>query len=207
MSSRIALKDLIEALAGAVIEAQDRIEQHQIANLGSYFDENNRPKSVLLRLPSLQPGAQEGSEDLYRAPLLPLVATNMLRIKDVEISFDVDLGALSDEEAAAAPGGRCQHAVARCAGPREEERAGAHPWAAGGQAQQRPCGVAGRGHGADGGRSPAHQSAQPDPGGLQDARCDLRRPARIGAVAADAGPAIPRARPDPVTLIRGAIHG
>lgn len=105
MSSRIALKDLIEALAGAVIEAQDRIEQHQIANLGSYFDENNRPKSVLLRLPSLQPGAQEGSEDLYRAPLLPLVATNMLRIKDVEISFDVDLGAPSDEEAAAAPEG------------------------------------------------------------------------------------------------------
>lgn len=98
MSSRIALKDLIEALAGAVIEAQDRIEQHQIANLGSYFDENNRPKSVLLRLPSMQPGAPEDAEDLYRAPLLPLVATNMLRIKDVEISFDVDLGALSDED-------------------------------------------------------------------------------------------------------------
>lgn len=102
MSSRVSLKDLIEALAGAVIEAQDRIEQHQIVNLSSYFDENNRPRSVLLRLPSMNPNAEEGSEDLYRAPLLPLVSTNLLKIKDVEISFDVDLGALGDDDAAAA---------------------------------------------------------------------------------------------------------
>jgi hypothetical protein len=96
MSSKVELKDLIEALAGAVIEAQDRIEQHQIVNLSSYFDSDNRPKSVLIRLPSLTPGAEEGSEDLYRAPLLPLVSTNLLKIKDVEISFDVDLGAIGD---------------------------------------------------------------------------------------------------------------
>lgn len=100
MSSRVALKDLIEALAGAVIEAQDRIEQHQIVNLSSYFDEDNRPKSVLIRLPSLNPNAEEGSEDLYRAPLLPLVSTNLLKIKDVEISFDVDLGALGEDDGA-----------------------------------------------------------------------------------------------------------
>jgi hypothetical protein len=107
MAAQVALKDLIEALAGAIVEAQDRIEQHQIANLSSYFDADNRPKSVLIRLPSMHPQAAEGDEDLYRAPLLPLVSTNLLKIKDVELSFDVDLGEvagdLSPPPAATAP--------------------------------------------------------------------------------------------------------
>ena len=94
MSSRVDLKELIEALAGAVIDAQDRIEQHQIAKLGQYFDEDNRPRTVVMRLPSMQPDAEPGTEDLYRAPLLGLVPANALKIKDVEMRFDVDLGAL-----------------------------------------------------------------------------------------------------------------
>lgn len=101
MAGQTSLNDLIEALAGAVIEAQDRIEQHQMANLGAYFDEHNRPKSVLIRLPSQHPQAGEYDEDLYRAPLLPLVSTNVLRIKDVEISFDAELGDLSEDVSSA----------------------------------------------------------------------------------------------------------
>jgi len=96
--ANITLKDLLEALAGAVIGAQDRIEQHQIASLGSYFDSDNRPRSVLLRLPSLHPGAAEGDEDYYRAPLLSLVPTNPLQIREVEIDFDAQLGELGEEE-------------------------------------------------------------------------------------------------------------
>lgn len=94
MASNIRLNDLIEALAGAVIEAQDNIERHQIANLRSYFDDQMRPRSLVVRLPSIQPQAEPGSEDYYRAPLLPLVSANMLKIKDVEITFDADLGQL-----------------------------------------------------------------------------------------------------------------
>lgn len=97
MASNIPLDDLIEALAGAVIEAQDNIEQHQISNLLGYFDSQNRPKSLVVRLPSIHPQAEEGSEDFYRAPLLPLVSTNLLKIKDVEITFDVDLGQMTEE--------------------------------------------------------------------------------------------------------------
>ena len=99
MASNIPLNDLIEALAGAVIDAQDRIEQHQISNLLGYFDSQNRPKSLVVRLPSIHPQAEEGSEDYYRAPLLPLVSTNLLKIKDVEITFDVDLGQLTENPA------------------------------------------------------------------------------------------------------------
>ncbi|MBV6775309.1 DUF2589 domain-containing protein [Xanthomonas euvesicatoria] len=101
--AQISLNDLIEALAGAVIDAQDRIEQHQMANLGAFFDEDNRPRSVLIRLPSQHQEAGENDEDLYRAPLLPLVSSNVLRIKDVEISFDAQLGELSELDEAVVP--------------------------------------------------------------------------------------------------------
>jgi hypothetical protein len=104
MATRITLKDLLEALASAVIGAQDRIEQHQTASLGSYFDSDNRPKSVLIRLPSLHPGAEEGDEDYYRAPLLSLTSANPLRIREVEIDFDVQLGEIGEEEVTDAGG-------------------------------------------------------------------------------------------------------
>jgi hypothetical protein len=105
MATSITLRDLLEALASAVIGAQDRIEQHQIATLGGYFDSDNRPKSVLMRLPSLHPGAKEGDEDYYRAPLLALTPTNPLRIREVEIDFDVQLGEIGEEETSAADDG------------------------------------------------------------------------------------------------------
>ncbi|MET0256149.1 MAG: DUF2589 domain-containing protein [Luteibacter sp.] len=106
MPPQTPLPGLIEAMASAVIDAQDRIEKRQIQHLGDYFDEDNRPKSIVIRMPSMRPGATEDDEDLYRAPLLPLVSTNLLRIKDVEISFDVDMGSLADQvpEAAAEDG-------------------------------------------------------------------------------------------------------
>lgn len=91
MAGEVSLNDLIEALSNAVIEAQDRIEQHQISNISRYFDEDNRPISVNVKLPSLDPNSEE--EDVnYRLPLLALVSNNPLRIKDVEISFDADIG-------------------------------------------------------------------------------------------------------------------
>ena len=94
MAAQTSLNSLIEAIAGAVVDAQDRIEQHQMAHLSDFFDADNRPKSVVIRMPSLHPNAGEDDEDLYRAPILPLVSTNVLRIKDVEITFDADIGPL-----------------------------------------------------------------------------------------------------------------
>jgi len=96
MTTQTPLPGLVEAMAGAVIDAQERIEKRQLAHLGEYFDEHNRPKSIVIRMPSMKPDATEDDEDLYRAPLLPLVSTNLLRIRDVEISFDADLGSLAE---------------------------------------------------------------------------------------------------------------
>ncbi|WP_448102692.1 DUF2589 domain-containing protein [Luteibacter jiangsuensis] len=104
MPTQTPLPGLIEAMAGAVIDAQERVEKRQLAYLGEYFDEDNRPKSIVIRMPSMHPDATEEDEDLYRAPLLPLVSTNFLRIKDVEISFDADLSGLMDEGPQSAQG-------------------------------------------------------------------------------------------------------
>ena len=106
MAGEVSLNDLIEALANAVIEAQDRIEQHQISNISRYFDEDNRPISVDVKLPSLNPKADEDEDVDYRVPLLALVSSNPLRIKDVEISFDTDISELGGIDQSKPPNGK-----------------------------------------------------------------------------------------------------
>jgi hypothetical protein len=96
MATQVSLNDLIESMANAVIEAQDRIEQHQIANIRRYFDSDNRPVSVHLRMPSLHPDAGEDDVEKLRVPLLALVSSNQLKIKEVEISFDAEIGEFED---------------------------------------------------------------------------------------------------------------
>lgn len=97
MAGNASLDNLIEGLAGAVVEAQRRIEAHQISNFLSFFDEDNRPKKLDILLPSLHP-EKLGEDVRYRVPLLPLVASSQLRIKEVEISFDTDLIGIMDDE-------------------------------------------------------------------------------------------------------------
>lgn len=96
MADKESLDNLIEGLAGAVVEAQQRIETHQINNFLNFFDEDRRPKKIDILMPSLHPEA-DGEDVRYRVPLLPLVASSLLRIKEVEISFDTDLMGVSEQ--------------------------------------------------------------------------------------------------------------
>lgn len=96
MADKESLDNLIEGLAGAVVEAQQRIETHQINNFLNFFDEDRRPKKIDILMPSLHPDA-DGEDVRYRVPLLPLVASSLLRIKEVEISFDTDLMGVSEQ--------------------------------------------------------------------------------------------------------------
>ncbi len=103
MADQVSLENLIEGLASAVVEAQRRIESLQIQNFRNFFDKDNRPEKIDILVPSLHPEAK-GKDVRYRVPLLPLVASSLLRIKEVEISFDADLVRLSDEEKEKAKG-------------------------------------------------------------------------------------------------------
>ena len=93
----VSLHDLIEALANSVAQAQDQIERFQIANLSRYFDENHRPVRVEVRVPSLRPSARSGDEDIISVPLLALIGSVRLAIKDVDIAMEVDIGELRSE--------------------------------------------------------------------------------------------------------------
>ena len=95
MAEKTSLENLIEGLAGAVVEAQNRIEQRQIQIFRSFFDDDdNRQKKFDVLVPSLHPGVKHDVR--YRVPLLPLVASSLLRIKEVEISFDTDILGIAD---------------------------------------------------------------------------------------------------------------
>jgi len=96
MADQESLDNLIEGLAGAVVEAQRRIETHQIENFRNFFDKDLRPKKIDILMPSLHPD-KNGEDVRYRVPLLPLVASSLLRIKEVEISFDTDLIGVTEQ--------------------------------------------------------------------------------------------------------------
>ena len=94
--SNVSLDDLIEAIAAAVITAQDRIEKHQIKNLSNYFERDSenpelvRPISFVVALPSMtdDQSGDEIPEEKIVVPLVAVIPQNQLKIKDVKITFD-----------------------------------------------------------------------------------------------------------------------
>ncbi|MDR6679862.1 DUF2589 domain-containing protein [Pseudomonas oryzihabitans] len=101
--ANLSLHLLIQSIAGAVAEAQDKIQRFQVSTVSKYFDEDNRPVSVDVRLPSNSPNASEGDERIVRVPLLSLVGARLLAVKDMEISFEVGLNGQEDEVDATPP--------------------------------------------------------------------------------------------------------
>lgn len=95
-----SLNLLIQSITGAVAEAQEKIQCYQVATVRKYFDEDNRPLSIDVRLPSQAPDASEGEERLVRVPLLALVGLRLLAVKEMEIAFEVGLQA---DDGTAAP--------------------------------------------------------------------------------------------------------
>ncbi len=91
----VTLHDLVNALANAVINAQDQVERYQTSNISRYFDEHSRPRRIDIAVPSLRSDAKAGEEDLLGVPILALVKATPLAIKDVEVSLEVRLGSLT----------------------------------------------------------------------------------------------------------------
>jgi hypothetical protein len=99
MAEPVSLNDLIEALAGAVIFAQDRIEKHQLSKISQYFDETNRrPISVNIKLPDISLDAAEDDEIDISIPLLALVGSSTLHIKGMDVEFEVDLSSFCETD-------------------------------------------------------------------------------------------------------------
>jgi hypothetical protein len=92
----VELEALIDAVASAVISAQDKIEVYQAGLLSQYLDADRRPRTLDIRVPSNRLGAPPGEEMLLQVPILTLVGANRLAIESMEIKMDVDLGDIHD---------------------------------------------------------------------------------------------------------------
>jgi hypothetical protein len=104
MAGRTTLRALIQGIAGAIASAQQEVERQQILNLGAFFDKTLRPLMMSIRVPSLRHGAEPGAEDLVDIPLLTLLPHNPLRISEVQVDFDIELGGVEDDGVLSPPG-------------------------------------------------------------------------------------------------------
>lgn len=101
------LHDLVESIMDSVSEAQSRVEQQNIENLLQYFDHNEKddsltPKSIELKFPNAQVdqngetmmenGAPIMEHQSVHVPLLSMLQLNPIKIKDMSVQFDVELG-------------------------------------------------------------------------------------------------------------------
>ena len=90
MRRMIALKSLLEAVAGALVGAQNGIDWLQLKHLRDFLHGDATPRTMKFRLPA--PGAEEDALTEYHAPLLSLVAPQILGISSAELDCQVGLG-------------------------------------------------------------------------------------------------------------------
>lgn len=99
MQRMIALKSLLAAMGDALVGAQNGMDWVQLKNIRDYLHGDATPKTMRFLLPD--PGAEEGTLAEYHAPLLSLVAPQILGIRHAELDFQVGIGDVefeSDEE-------------------------------------------------------------------------------------------------------------
>lgn len=101
MPEPVSLHDLVGTVAASIVDAQGQVERHFIDRISHYFDAEGRPLSLALKMP--RPSTIDAGEYMQVAvPLLSLVESNMLAIRDLKIELDVELGSVSSNPAAPA---------------------------------------------------------------------------------------------------------
>lgn len=103
MPPTLSLHQLIGALTGAVTQAQDTIQKHQLSQIGDYFDRKGRPLCFSFMLPAVARSAEAHESRQVAVPLLSILEPNLLAITEFEVEFEVELAGLVDSAAATDP--------------------------------------------------------------------------------------------------------
>jgi len=93
------LEDLFGALHNAVLEAQKLTEQQHLRQFRRYFEES-KSGLIPIMLPISIPDVRPDSGESYRTidvPLIVLSPPTAMKIKDLQIRFQVQLSGLSDK--------------------------------------------------------------------------------------------------------------
>ena len=91
------LGTLIEALQQAVDRAQEQLQAYQLRMLSEYFDPDNRPLYVKLRLPRLPEGGGPLEHVEVEVPRLSLVQMGTVALDEVELDFPLRLHGVEEE--------------------------------------------------------------------------------------------------------------
>lgn len=94
MTASLSLDEMVTALANAVTEAQTKVERYQVAAIKSYFKEDGHPETLTIKLPRLGSHVEDGEEVSLDVPILALVGTNVLKIREFEVDFTVQLASI-----------------------------------------------------------------------------------------------------------------
>ena len=96
MADNVGLHDLIGSLAASIVDAQGVVERHFVALVSRYFHDDGRARSLHLQLPDTASTAAPGSFVHMAVPVLSLVESSMLSIKEMQIDLEVELGGIGD---------------------------------------------------------------------------------------------------------------
>nr|WP_137677326.1 DUF2589 domain-containing protein [Parerythrobacter lutipelagi] len=96
MAHHVALNDLVGSVAGSIVDAQAQVERHFIEQVSRYFDKDGKPLCLAIKMPRAGGSSSENEADYNQigVPLLSLVESSMLAIKDLRIDLDVELGSI-----------------------------------------------------------------------------------------------------------------
>jgi hypothetical protein len=100
MAEQHIFDDLLEAIQSSIIQAQSLSQHQYLTLLKEYFDKDNKPIMVEMKVPSYNPqssseddSSKDGFETIY-VPRICLVPLSSLRIKELDIKFQVQFAEL-----------------------------------------------------------------------------------------------------------------
>ena len=89
-----SLDDLLKGVYGAVIDAQNLVEQHYIREINKdFFNEDGSPKTIMVQLPG-----PSGDLQKYPLPVATLVPNNFLAIDKLKIKTTVCITPHDDDD-------------------------------------------------------------------------------------------------------------
>lgn len=84
----------IKAISGAVVEAQNSVQQQHLGTLWQFFHEG-APVSVELNLPRVDPATGQQAPVKVSVPLMTLVNHAQLGIEEMQVTMQVDMSETS----------------------------------------------------------------------------------------------------------------
>ncbi|NER13713.1 DUF2589 domain-containing protein [Leptobacterium flavescens] len=83
---------LLQAIHNAVLRAQELTEEQHIHQLDKYFDEDGKPITQEISVPTLDPEDDPDNMVVLKVPLMSLLPPSAIKIRKLKLKFQAGLG-------------------------------------------------------------------------------------------------------------------